>query len=140
MGDFRVNQCVACACIFILLVVTSVCSTGHARNLGQWGDLDIEISKWFRSLRQPDNPTASCCGEADAYWADQVEMNGDQVIAVITDDRSDEPLHRKHVPMGTRIVVPKHKLKWDAGNPTGHVIIFLNTAGDVLCYVQNGGV
>tara|TARA_R110000868_G_scaffold409826_1_gene696161 strand:+ start:4020 stop:4469 length:450 start_codon:yes stop_codon:yes gene_type:complete len=112
-----------------------------ARDLGQWKDADQHIGQWYRSLMQPDNPNLSCCGKADAYWADKVETgpNG-EMIAVITDDRPDEPLGRRHVPPGTRIVVPKNKIKFDQGNPTGHIVIFLTPANEVWCYVQNGGV
>lgn len=110
----------------------------HARDLGQWDD--SYISQWFRTLMMPDNPTVPCCGESDAYWADEVETgpNG-ELIAVITDDRDDAPLKRPHVAVGTKIVVPPNKIKWNKGNPTGHIVIFLSY-GSVWCYVQNGGV
>lgn len=113
--------------------------SSQARDLGQWDDADPMISAWYASLRQPDNPQISCCGEADAYWADKAEIEGDKVFAIITDDRPDEPLRRRNVPVGTRIEVPPHKLKWDAGNPTGHVVIFLSRNLDVYCYVQGSG-
>jgi hypothetical protein len=88
---------------------------------------------------QPDQPRVSCCGEADAYWADSVEVKDGEVIAIITDTRPDEPLRREHLPIGTRIVVPPNKMKWDDGNPTGHIIIFLRN-GAVFCYVTGTGV
>ncbi len=124
-------------CLAVCVLVVSI---AQARDLGQWGDSDPAIALWFSTLKQPDNPPMSCCGESDAYWADQVEIDGDKVFAVITDDRPDEPLRRMHVPIGTRILVPPHKLKFDQGNPTGHVVIFLSRNLDVYCYVQNGGV
>ena len=86
------------------------------------------------------NPAASCCGEADAYWADSFEVDGDKYVAIITDPRPDEPLRRKHIDIGTRIVVPNHKLKYDQSNPTGHGIIFLSRGDYVYCYVAPGGV
>ena len=86
------------------------------------------VREWYQALMQPDNPAASCCGEADAYWADSFEVDGDRYVAIITDPRPDEPLRRKHVDVGTRIVVPNHKLKYDQSNPTGHGIIFLSGA------------
>lgn len=126
---------------FIAALICALSSTPIiARDLGQWENADPAIAAWYSSLRQPDNPTISCCGQADAYWADKVEIDGDKVFAIITDDRPDEPLGRPHVPIGTRIEVPRHKLKFDAGNPTGHVVIFLSRNLDVYCYVQNGGV
>jgi hypothetical protein len=112
----------------------------EARDLGQWEAGDPVVREWYQALMQPDNPAASCCGEADAYWADSFEVDGDRYVAIITDPRPDEPLRRKHIDIGTRIVVPNHKLKWDQSNPTGHGIIFLSRGDYVYCYVAPGGV
>ncbi len=114
--------------------------SAHARDSGQWDAEDPAIAQWYAGLRQPDNPHFSCCGEADAYWADEVVVEGDKVYAIITDDRDDAPLRRWHVPVGTKILIPPHKYKFDAGNPVGHTVIFLNKNRDVYCFVQNGGV
>lgn len=111
-----------------------------ARDAGQWEATDTAVGAWYRELMQPDNPAVSCCGQADAYHADSFEAQGDQYVAIITDTRDDAPLGRPHIAPGTKIVVPKHKLKYDAGNPTGHGVIFVNGARDVLCYVVPGGV
>ena len=124
----------------------------HARDLGQWDNVDSAVKQWYATLMQPDNPTVSCCGEGDAYWADVVEVGSNkEMIAVITDDRADEPLERIHEDVGTRYVVPPNKISRKDGNPTGHVILFLGGAirdadGNRmlpragLCYVLNGGV
>ena len=112
---------------------------GPARDLGQWENSDPRVRAWFRSLMQPDMPTASCCGEADGYWADEVHVHDGKVFATITDDRDDSPLNRPHVPVGTEIEVPPNKIKWDRGNPTGHNIIFLATYRFVYCFVQGSG-
>jgi len=111
----------------------------EARDLGQWEASDPSIRKWYQELKQPDNPTASCCGESDAYWADEIHVRNGKTYAVVTDDRDDGPLRRPHVPSGTEIEVPNHKLKWDRGNPTGHGVIFISPGGYVFCYVQPGG-
>ncbi len=111
-----------------------------ARDLGQWTSVDPTVSQWFKSLMMPDYPTISCCGGADAYYADAFETDGDRYVAVITDTRADEPLGRHHVELGTRIVVPNRKLKVDRGNPTGHGIIFLSSSDSVFCYVPPGGI
>lgn len=111
------------AILLLLLAIALIAPYAHAHDSGQWPDTNT--SRWFKSLMQPDNPRVSCCGESDAYWADKVEngTNG-ELIAVITDDRDDVPLGRHHVPVGTRIPVPHNKIKWDQGNPTGHIVIF----------------
>ncbi len=124
-----------CAMAMVFMLLPAI-----ARDNGQWENSDPMISEWFRSLKQPDRPTVSCCGEADAYWADGLEVKDGQVIAIITDTRPDEPLGRPHVPVGTRVVVPPHKMKWDRGNPTDHIVIFLSYSGEVYCYVTGTGI
>jgi hypothetical protein len=99
-----------------------------------------EHDEWYRSLMQPDNPAASCCGLADAYWADKIIVRGTKTFVVIEDDRDDAMLGRPHIPNGTEVYVPNHKLKWDAGNPTGHGVIFMRGADTVFCYVQASGI
>jgi hypothetical protein len=101
---------------------------------------DPAIRDWYRRLMQPVMPLSSCCGEADAYWADSYQADGDRYVAIITDPRPDGPLHRRHIDIGITFVVPNHKLKYDASNSTGHGIIFLNPYDFVLCYVPPGGV
>ena len=123
-----------------ILVLALSIHIARARDLGQWDTTSQQIRQWYQALMQPDNPAVSCCGEADAYWADSFEVDGDKYVAIITDTRDDVPLRRKHVDVGTRIVVPNHKLKYDQSNPTGHGIIFLSRGDYVYCYVAPGGV
>jgi hypothetical protein len=111
-----------------------------ARDLGQWENGDPGLKQWYQALMQPDVPNASCCGEADAYWADEVHVRDGKTFAIVTDDRPDEPRGRPHIDIGTEIEIPDHKLKWDKSNPTGHGIVFLSRARYVFCYVQPGGV
>lgn len=120
-------------------------------------DISRENTAWYNSLMQPDNPAVSCCGEADAYYADSYETRGDQYVAIITDERPDErrdefgrTITRPHIPVGTKILIPNAKLKFDRGNPIGHGLVFIghssiSTDGQVApnsvyCYVQVGGV
>ena len=123
-----------------ILVIALSIHLARARDLGQWGESDLVVHHWYQTLMQPDNPAVSCCGEADAYWADSFEVDGDKYVAIITDPRPDEPLRRKHIDIGTKIVVPNNKLKYDQSNPTGHGIIFLSRGDYVYCYVAPGGV
>jgi hypothetical protein len=124
----------------IIATVLLASSAAAARDLGQWGNQSEDTRGWFQKLMQPDNPVVSCCGEADAYWADSYEVNADRYVAIITDERPDEPLGRRHLEPGERIVVPNSKIKWDQGNPTGHGIIFIGIGGQIYCYVPPGGV
>lgn len=106
-------------------------------------DEDRAHDAWYQSLKQPDNPSVSCCGLADAYWCDLISVKSGQTFCTITDDRDDEPLdNRPHVDVGTEIPIPDYKLKWDRGNPTGHAIVFLGggSTRHVYCFVQGAGI
>lgn len=121
------------------VILLLLAGAAHARDAGQWDEAD-EITAWYRSLPQPDNGM-SCCGRADAWEADlgAVDEEG-RMVAIITDTRPDEPRYRRHIDPGTRYVIPPHKVQTHYGNPTGHVIIFLNHADEVLCFIPQGGV
>lgn len=120
----------AALCLAVAIVASK------ARDLGQWEDADPGIQAWYRTLMQPDNPHISCCGKADAWWADKLVVRDGKMIAVITDNRDDAPLGRRHIANGTEFEIPAHKIVRRHTNPTGHTIIFINSAGDVLCYVM----
>src|SRR5262245_228275 len=88
-------------------------SKAPARDLGQWDDVDPLVRKWFQELKQPDNPSLSCCGETEAYWADSYEVKGDQYVAIITDTRDDKKIRRaQHIEDGTGMRVAARKHKW----------------------------
>jgi hypothetical protein len=126
--------------LFVFSLVFLLVGPADAHDEGQWGKSDPVIRQWYQSLMQPDVPTSSCCGEADSYWADEVHVRDGKTYATITDDRDDAPLKRPHIPIGTEIEIPNYKLKHDAGNPTGHNILFMSFRGWVYCFVQGGGV
>ena len=127
----------ACAALLMLILTPTVVAIGvvaaKTRDDGQWADQPEHVRRWFQSLKQPDHPRLSCCGEADAFGADSFEVEGDHYVAVITNGRG-------VIPSGTRIPVPNPKMKWDAGNPTGHGIIFIGPRGQVYCYVTPSGL
>lgn len=125
--------------LFVAAIAAISTFKADARDLGQWDGHDAAVRAWFEGLRQPDQPTVSCCGEADAYWADSYEVNGSEYVAIVTDAREDAPLGRAHIANGTRIPIPNFKIKWDKGNPTGHGWVFIG-AGGVYCYLPPGGV
>jgi len=132
--------------IWALTFALGIMPRSYGRDLGQWEATDADVAEWFRNLKRPDFPLFSCCGEADAYYADSFEVapNGEWV-AIITDMREDASLKRPHIAPGTKITVPTSKLKFDKGNPTGHGVIFVqwddeNADWSVFCYVTPGGV
>src|SRR6476620_5640247 len=102
----------------ILIAVLSASPFARARDNGQWEGVDPKIRAWFNSLRQPDNPAVSCCGDADAYFADLMEVKDGRMLATITDSRGNP------IPAGTVIEVPPQKVNKDA-NIVGRIIIFL---------------
>ena len=121
----------------IVICYAAFICPAFAHDSGQWPDGDLK--QWYQSLMQPDVPTASCCGEADAYFADEIHVRNGKTYVTVTDDRADEPRGRPHIAIGTEIEVPPNKLKFDRGNPTGHGILFVSKGGFVFCYVQPGG-
>lgn len=124
----------AVLCIIVLLLLIAIAPRAYSRDGGQWADAPVSVRQWFQSLMQPDNPYMSCCGEADAFEADNFEIEGDHYVAIITKGKEGS------FPAGTRVQVPNAKMKWDKGNPTGHGIIFIGSQGQVYCYVTPGGV
>ena len=126
--------------LFFLSVFGCLATGANARDLGQWENADPAIRQWYQALMQPDNPYASCCGEADAYWADEIHVRDGKTYARITDERPDEPLGRRHVRTER-----KSKSRIISSNGInrirpGHGIVFLSRSGYVFCYVQPGGV
>lgn len=125
--------------VILLLVMVGYFVKAHARDLGQWKDVDPAIREWYQSLMRPDAPSSSCCGEADAYYADKIEVRDGRTFVTITDDRDDALLGRPHIPTGTEIEVPPEKLKWDRSNPTGHNVLFVSRERYAWCFVQGSG-
>jgi len=120
-------------CFFVGTALAWWTEAAAGRDAGQWeGASD---SEWYASLIQPDSGS-SCCGEGDAWFADDTEVgpNG-ETIAIITDTRDDEPRKRRHIPPGTTFIIPPEKVrKSPSANPTGHNVIFIGTDNNVLCW------
>lgn len=141
MASRRVREKVWPGAAIALAFAFHGAGTAESRDLGQWENSDPAIRNWYQTLMQPDAPAMPCCGEADAYWADEVHVRDGKVYARITDERDDAPLRRPHIPPGTEFEIPREKLKWDRGNPTGHNVLFVGAGnGRVFCFVQNGGI
>lgn len=134
---WRFIALILACCVVIALV--AIVPRAFGRDVGQWGDVDQNLRQWYEALMQPDIPTASCCGEADAYFCDDHRVSAGKAVCTITDDRPDEPRGRPHIDIGTVIEIPPNKLKWDKGNPTGRGVIFLSRNRYVFCYVQPEG-
>jgi hypothetical protein len=129
------------AALAVTAVVLAFRQAAHARGDG-YSETPANVRNWFQHLMQPDAPEVSCCGEADAYEADDFEVSGDHYVAIVTDTRSDtfsDGHVRPHIAPGTRINIPNTKLKFDAGNPSGHGYVFLGDADQLYCYVTPSG-
>lgn len=127
---------VAVAVLILSFLISSILTPARSSDIYASPDL----SQYYESLRQPDNESMSCCGAADAYYADKVDecsaeerlvVSDCAFIAIVTDDRPDQrrlesgSINRMPIPIGTRIPVPKSKIrKHPVPNPTDHNIIF----------------
>ena len=127
---------------FIVGATAATIDRAVGRENDAWETIAPEVRQWYRDAKMPDNPGASCCGEADAYHADSFKVGpGGEYVAIITDDR-DVP-GRPPVAVGTEILVPNYKIATTQGNPTGHGVIFISVYSDpytVLCYFPPGGI
>ena len=141
--------------LIVLIVVLWMSIThGHAADI--YGSPDV--GDYYESLKMPDTGI-SCCGEADVYYADKTDACSLEelinhpdcaLIAVITDTRPDKrvlpdgrELVRLHIPVGTRIIVAKKKLRKSyTPNPIGHNIVFENSAWfpQALCWEPQSGL
>lgn len=140
MSDDRFTRIVIASIIGVLLLVTVLVKAVQAHDKGQFRGTSPEIKEWYMTLMQPDAPRVSCCGESDAYYCDNWYIRAGKTYCKITDTREDGPLGRPHIPVGTEIWIPDHKLKWDRQNPTGHSVVFVNTMLHVFCFVQGTGI
>jgi len=92
--------------------------------------------QWISTVKQPDT-RVSCCGDGDAYIADQFETKDGKFYAIITADYPANPNAGETIKKGTKILIPANKLNRaaeDGGNPSGHGVVFLSANGEVLCY------
>lgn len=95
-----------------------------------------ELNRWYDTLMMPDNPSVRCCGKDDEYRCEAFVRNGETWCRVV-DDRVIP--NRPPVAIGTEIFIPRHKYKFDQGNPTGHTVVFGRPQGGefyVYCFVQ----
>lgn len=138
------------AAAMLLVLGVTLLYPAHGRPGGDFNNTP-EVREWYRTLMRPDPgyTSSSCCGEADAYWCDDIYVKDGNTFCKITDDRPDYPLGRPHRPIGTIIKIPPEKMKWSStdpqrppGNPTGHSVVFLTSGADpaVYCFVPDVGV
>jgi hypothetical protein len=90
-----------------------------------WDTDDPDLASWFAA-----SVVVQCCDQRDAYLADGVDGDGENIIAVITDGSANEKYSKPAIPNGTRIVVPRDKIRLDPPVPGGHAIIFLSKEYD----------
>jgi hypothetical protein len=119
------------AAIVLVVTVSAVLAHDHENPKNDW---------WYDTLMMPDNPSVRCCGKDDEYRCEAFVRNGETWCRVI-DDRVIP--NRPPVAIGTEILIPPHKYKFDQGNPTGHTVVFGRPGnGDFLvyCFVQGTGI
>ena len=118
--------------VFLLFPALIFAWKAHAGDPRLWNCTDPVVCAWYPKVLEPDTGR-SCCGEGNAFEADEFEIQGDHYIAVITDGKG-------YIANGTKIVVPNNKIQPFPLNPTGHGIIFLNSNGRAVCYCPPAGV
>jgi len=92
--------------------------------------------QWISTVKQPDT-RVSCCGDGDAFIADDFETRNGKFYAIITGDYPANSNVGESIRKGTKILIPENKLNHaaqDGGNPSGHGVVFLSASGEVLCY------
>jgi hypothetical protein len=122
--------------VIVLVVVLAVGSVALATWAFAHDHARPEFDWWYETLMMPDNPSVRCCGKDDEYRCDAFVRNGETWCRV-TDDRVVP--NRPVVAVGTEILIPPHKYKFDQGNPTGHTLVFGRPSGGdfyVYCFVQ----
>lgn len=84
------------------------------------------VHEWYGNVKS--NSNSSCCGDADAYWADKIEAppGVDYFFVTITDDRV---IKGRADWNGLKFMVPSAIIdRKKQGNPTGHNIFFVAPA------------
>lgn len=122
--------------VIILAVVLAVGGVWLATKAFAHDHDHPENNWWYDTLMMPDNPSVRCCGKDDEYRCEAFVRNGETWCRVI-DDRVIP--NRPPVAIGTEIFIPRHKYKFDQGNPTGHTVVFGRPQGGefyVYCFVQ----
>lgn len=104
----------------IALMVVALPHLSPAHSEG-WDTDDPDLASWFAT-----SVVVRCCDQRDAYLADEVDGDGENIIAIITDGSANERYSKPAIPNGTRIVVPKNKVVTQPPVPGGHGVIFIS--------------
>lgn len=112
----------------------AICATAYAGDPGKWLKEPADIQLWFAEPRQPPSGKASCCGDADAFEAENTGDEPDGIHFRIPDGRG-------IIADGFEGVAPHDRIQSHYGNPTGRIIVFLATGtGIVFCYIPLPGL
>lgn len=122
--------------IFMVTFSFGLYDAAHGKNWDSESNVANNIKMWYINAQRNENK-GSCCGEADAYWADYHEMIDGNYVVTITDERN---IHNRIPRNGQKIVIPPDKVdKLRQGNPTGHSIVFMGSANQVYCFFPDWG-
>lgn len=127
---------------FMLIVASCAPAPVTAADGGRWNEQMSQMSPqdaadmyaWFPTVKVPDQPAMSCCGIADAYEADIYRVEDGKTIARVT--KGDAKWQTGH-----EVVIPPNRIVpfRSHGNPTGHGVVFIGSAGQVYCYLPPPG-
>jgi hypothetical protein len=117
-------------CILLLRALPSSAQDIHAERHHPPQDLALH-EKFYSTWRMPDNPTLSCCNNADCYPTDIKLVDG-KIYARRRED-------------GKYILIPPQKVEHNRDNPDGrnHLCapppIGASPADTVYCFALGGG-
>jgi hypothetical protein len=137
---------IVCAVLILLMGL----GNSHARPSEKWAQASPERQEFFKKAMRPDYLPSQypCCGESDAYEADDFETDPDgNLYAILTcnDEATCQPPDAdKAIALGTRILIKPEKLlpppPTEPANLTGHGIVFVTADGrNVFCFALPGG-
>jgi hypothetical protein len=117
--------------IFTLVLIPIAATPAYGHDSG------TPFAEWMKSLKQPHQPTNSCCGMADQYYVSDYRPSQKPSMAFIA------LVLGNHGFPDFEIDVPHHTVMWNQPNPTGRGVIFIVTNEgnyqQVLCFVPETG-
>jgi len=150
-------------CTVVCLVIGVVYAPARPLYPGAWDRIADATRDFLSNQKRPNTRPwtgdwnhDSCCGPADAYEADELDTQGGELWAIITEGDTPEKAAaaeaeqpycqndgerdcKTRIPAGTRILIPKDRIvPPDPAHPniTGHGWVWMTSTGrDVFCYV-----
>ena len=100
----------------------------------QWEDQDKRLREWFNSVKRPDLPNVSCCGEADAFRVAVLSETATEVTVQVIEPNRFLP----EVKVGRVFKFSRNALQHRYGNAVGVPLIFITLHNEqVVCFIPS---